>query len=159
MAGEFMYWNNLLGKPVHVAGQGRQVGTVGDFYYESETQSICALRVKTMLHGWRVLLASAIATIDRSGVTIANENMLIDQANAGHLSQLPLGSRFVGYRVVDVKGHELGQVSNLVLGVYPPVALRISSFEVGRRRGPRISAHAITHIEDGTLTILEQKGL
>jgi sporulation protein YlmC with PRC-barrel domain len=158
MAGEFLYWTDLIGRPVHVASQGRQAGTVEDFYFESETQSIHALRVKTTLYGRRVLLSSAIAAIDRSGVTIANENMLIDQSNAGHLSQLPLGSQLLGSQVVDEKGRDFGVVSNLVLGVYPPVALRVSSFEVGRRRGRRISAYAITHIKDGTLTILEQKG-
>ena len=158
MVNENMYWGDLAGRPVQLSGQGRQTGAVDDFYYDPATQSISALRIKTRLYGSRVLLASAIATIDRDSVTIANENMLIDETNAGHIYQLPLGSQLIGSRVITEKGQELGTVSNLLLGIYPPVTMRISSFEIGRPRGRHISAHAITSIEGNTVTIMEQAG-
>ena len=157
MASGSMYWNDLLGKPVQLSGQGRKAGVVEDFYYDPDTQSIAALRIKTTLYGPRVLLTSAIAALDQDGVTIANENMLIDETNAGHLSQLPLGSRFASSRVVSEQGHEIGTVSTILLSIYPPSALHISSFEVRQQRHRRISAHAITRIQGDTLTIMEQE--
>lgn len=157
MAGGFMYWSDLQGKTVQIAGQGRQAGTVEDFFYDPETQSIYALRVKTRLNGQRALLASAISAIESDGVTIANENMLIDESNAGHVYHLPLGNQLLGSRVVSEQGSELGTVSALLLGVDPPISLRISSFEVGRPRGRRISAHALTSIYRDTLTVMDHE--
>jgi uncharacterized protein YrrD len=157
MAGEFLYWDELLGRPVQVAREGREAGQIEDFYYDPATQSIYALRVKTRLNGPHILLASAIAAIDSNGVTIANENMLIDETNAGHIYSLPLGQQFIGSRVISEQGRELGAVSNLLLGVYPPIALRISAFELGWQGGRRISAHAIISIDRGVLTVMESE--
>lgn len=157
MAGEFLSWSELVDRPVYVAGQGRQAGLVDDFYYDPETQSIPALHIKTRLNGPRVLLASAIAALSADGVTIANEHMLIDESNAGHLSQQPRGQQLLGAHVVSEQGHELGTVDNLLLGIYPPVALRISAFEIWRPRQRRISAHALLRVERNTLTIAEQE--
>jgi sporulation protein YlmC with PRC-barrel domain len=151
-----MYWNELLGEPVQVLGQGRQAGQISDFYYDPETQSVSALRVRVRLSGPRVLLTSAIAALDRDGVAIENENMLIDETNTGHLTQLPLGSQLIGSRVVNEQGDELGNVSGLLLGINPPIALRISAFEIGRQRARRIPAQAITRIEGSTVTIMDQ---
>ena len=158
MPGEFMYWDDLRGTPVNIAGEGRQAGTIEDFYYDPETQSINALRVSTGFSGHSILLSSAIASIERSGVTIANEHMLIDEANAGPIYQLPLGHSLIGFRVVTEGGRELGTVRNLVLGIYPPVALRISALELGDRRGMRVSAHEITSIGENELTVIGQVG-
>lgn len=155
MASEFMYWNDLRGKPINIAGQGRQAGVVEDFYYEPESQSVNALRVKVSLSDSHILLSSAIASIERDGITIANENMLISEANAGPIYQLPLGNQLVGSRIVNAQGRALGAVRNLLLGVNPPVALRISALELDDKRGTRLSAHAITNIDEGTLTVME----
>ncbi|HEY0757317.1 MAG TPA: PRC-barrel domain-containing protein [Ktedonobacteraceae bacterium] len=158
MAGEFLSWSEISDRPVYLAGQGRQIGLVDDFYYDPDTQSITALRVKTHLNGSRVLLASAIALIDLAGVTIANQNMLIDEANAGHIYQLPRGQQLLGSRVVSEQGRELGVVGSLLLGVSPPVALRISAIDLRSRGSRRISAHALLSIEEGTLVVMEQEG-
>lgn len=157
MADELLYWSELPGKPVQMAGQGRLAGTIEDFHYDPSTQSVYALRVRTRLHGSRVLLASAIAAIDRDSVTIVNENMLIDETNAGPIYQLPLGSQLIGARVLNEQGEELGTISNLLLGIYPPVALRISVIEIGRERNRRISAHSITRMDDSTLTVMARE--
>jgi hypothetical protein len=58
--------------------------------------------------------------------------------------------------VVSERGQELGTVSQVLLGIYPPVALRISSLEIGRRPARRISAHEILRIERDKLTVIEQ---
>jgi sporulation protein YlmC with PRC-barrel domain len=158
MAGEFLYWDDLRGKPINIAGQGRQAGTVEDFYYDPVTQAIKALRVNTALSGRAVLLSSAIASIDQNGVTIANENMLINEDNAGPIYQLPPGRDLLGFRVVTEGGRELGRIRSLLLGIYPPVALRIAAFELGERGSSRISAHEITSIGENELTVIEQVG-
>lgn len=158
MADEFMSWSELGGKPILIAGQGRQAGVVEDFYYDPGTQAINALRVKTDLLGFRILLPSAISAIGRAGVTIANPERLIDEANAGPIYQLPTGSRLRGFRILTERNEELGRVRDLVLGIYPPVALRISSFELEDRRARRISAHEITSFGDDCLTVMNQVG-
>jgi sporulation protein YlmC with PRC-barrel domain len=152
MADEIMYWGDLRGQPIILAQQGREAGVVEDFYYEPGTQAIHALRVNAGLQGYRILLPSAIGSFGRDGVTIANENMLIDEANAGPVYQLPLGHRLLGFNVINESGRKLGVVRNLFLGIYPPVALRIAGFELDNRR---ISAHAITEFGEDTLTVME----
>ena len=156
MANETMYWNDLRGKPINVAGQGRQAGIVEDFYYEPGTQSVNALRIQAGLRGYCILLASAIASIDENGITIDNENMLINEANAGPIYQLPLGHRLIGFRIVTEQGNDVGTVRNILLGIYPPVALRISAFELNDRRGTLLSAHALTRIGEDSLTVMGQ---
>lgn len=156
MANEVLYWSDLINQPVQIAGQGRLAGRIVDFYYDPDGQSIPALRVVTGLYGSRVLLSSAIQTIGADGVTIANQNMLIDETNAGHLYHLPLAEQLIGASVVNERGQELGAVSQVLLGIYPPVALRISALEVGRHPARRISAHEILRIERGKLTVIEQ---
>ena len=158
MTSKFMYWNDLYGKPVLPVGQGRQCGVVEDFYYDPETQAIYALRVNAGLHGHRVLLSSSISSIDQSGVMIANEFKLIDEDNAGPIYQLPLGDRLTGFRIVTEEGQSLGSVRNIVLGIYPPTALRISAFELDDRQATRVSAHEITHFGEDSLTVMEQEG-
>lgn len=155
MASEIMYWYDLRGQPIILARQGREAGTIEDFYYDPGTQSINALRVNAGLDGYRILLSSAIGSFERDGVTIANEGMLIDEANAGPVYQLPLGHRLVGFSVLNESGHKLGTVRNLLLGIYPPSALRIAGFELDDRRGTRISAHAITDFGEDALTVME----
>lgn len=155
MTGEFLSWSDLSDKPVYIEGQGRQAGLVDDFYYDPETLLVPALRVRTRLNGPLVLVASAIAAINEDGVTVANEYMLIDEANANHFYQLPLGRQLLGARVVSEQGHELGTADNLLLGIHPPVALRISACELWRPRRRRFAAQAILHITRDTLTVAE----
>ena len=150
-----MYWTDLVGGQVQIAGQGRQAGRIDDFYYDPTTQSVAALRVQTRLNGTRVLLSSAIISIDRDGAVIANENMLIAETNTGHLSVLPLGSDLLGSQVLNQQGNELGTISNILLGVNPPATLRIAAVEMGRQNARRVSAHAITNIQRNVLTIMD----
>jgi sporulation protein YlmC with PRC-barrel domain len=156
MADDVMYWNDLRGKPVLISEQGRQAGVVEDFYYDPGTQAISALRVNAGLGGYRILLPGAISSIGRAGVTIANPEMLIDEANAGPIYQLPSGHRLLGFRILTESGEPIGTVRNIVLGIYPPVALRISSFELENRPARRISAHEITGFLEDSLTVIDQ---
>src|SRR5215471_9935791 len=66
-------WTDLYGLAV-VTG-GKRVGTVDDFYLEPESNAVRALRIKVGVLGYRELQASAISSIERDRITIANEYM------------------------------------------------------------------------------------
>jgi sporulation protein YlmC with PRC-barrel domain len=71
---------------------------------------------------------------------------------------LPTGNRLPGFRILTERGEEVGRVRDLRLGVSPPVALRISSFELENRKARRLSAHEITSFGDDSLTVMNQVG-
>src|SRR6202165_614630 len=85
-------WSELRGLPVAIPREGRNAGIVEDFYYKLEINSIYALRVKVGIGGYRILSTSAIGSIERASITIASDSMLIEEANSGHLVDLPTSS-------------------------------------------------------------------
>src|SRR5215470_17424108 len=121
-------WLDLRGLPVIIPREGRRVGIVDDFYYKEGTNAVYALRVKSGFLGFKVLATSAISTIELRAVTVASEQMLIDESNSGDLTQLPLGSNLLAYKVLSESGAFLGTVGNILLATYPPVALHIAAF-------------------------------
>src|SRR5258708_29298094 len=80
-------WLDLRGMPVTIPREGRKVGTVDDFYYK-DTNEVYALRVNAGIYGFKALASSAISTIERNAVTVANAEMLIDESNFEELSEL-----------------------------------------------------------------------
>jgi len=147
-------WFELNGLPVTIPGEGRSVGTVDDFYYKDGTNAIYALRVKTGLSGFKALASSAISTIARDAVTVASEQMLIDESNGGDLTELPLGSNLFSYRVLSESGTSLGTVGNILLATNPPVALRIAAFQLAG--GKTFSAKEVTGYGKGEVYILDK---
>jgi uncharacterized protein YrrD len=147
-------WFELRGLPVTIPGEGRSVGTVDDFYYKDGTNAIYALRVKTVLSGFKALSASAISTIARNAVTVASEEMLIDESNGGDLTDLPLGNNLLSYKVLSESGTSLGTVGNILLATNPPVALRIAAFQLAG--GKTFPANEVTDYEKGEIYILDK---
>ena len=147
-------WFELRGLPVTIPGEGRRVGTADDFYYKDGTNAIYALRVKTGLSGFKALAASAISTIARDAVTVASEEMLIDESNGGELTELPLGNNLLYYKILNESGSSLGTVGNILLATNPPVALRIAAFQLAG--GKTFSAQEVTRYEKGALYILDK---
>jgi uncharacterized protein YrrD len=147
-------WFDLRGLPVKIHSEGRSVGTVDDFYYQADTNAISALRIKTGLSGFKVLAASAINSIDQNAVTIASQEMLIDESNSGDITELPLGNNLPGYSVLSESGTSLGTIEGVLLATYPPVALRISAFQLGR--GKTFSAMEVTKFGRNELYILDK---
>ncbi len=147
-------WVELRGLPVTIPGEGRSVGTVDDFYYKEGTNAIYALRVKTSLSGFKALAASAISTIARDAVTVASEQMLIDESNSGDLTDLPLGNDLLSYNVLSESGTSIGTVGNILLATSPPVALRIAAFQLAG--GKTFSAHEVTGYGKGEIFILDK---
>ncbi len=147
-------WFELRGLPVTIPGEGRTVGTVEDFYYKDGTNAIYALRVKTGLSGFKALSASAISTIERNAVTVASEQMLIDESNGGDLTDLPLGSNLLSYKVLSESGASLGTIENILLATNPPVALRIAAFQLAG--GKTFSAQEVTAYGKDVIFILDK---
>jgi uncharacterized protein YrrD len=147
-------WFELRGLPVTVAGEGRSAGVIEDFYYKLEVNSVFALRVKVGLSGFRLLIPSAIRSIERDAVTIASDMALIEESHGGQLSAFPLGSALLSRRVTSENGRSLGSVSDLLLDTSPPVALRIAAF---RLDGNRIcSANEVTDYNENGIVILDK---
>jgi len=147
-------WFELRGLPVMIPSEGRRVGTVEDFYYKLETNSVYALRVKVGILGYCALTANAISSIARDAITIASDTMLIDESNDGQLSQLPRSGSLLSGKVKSESGRELGTVSDILLDTYPPVALRIVAFRLGG--GKTISAGEVTDYNGSEILILDK---
>lgn len=147
-------WFELRGLPITIPSEGRRVGTVEDFYYKLETNSVYALHVKVGVLGYRALTANAISTIARDAITIASDSMLIDESNDGQLSQLPRSDTLLSSKVKSESGRDLGTVSDILLDTYPPVALRIVAFRLAG--GNTISANEVTDYNGDEILILDK---
>lgn len=149
-------WSELRGLPVVIPSQGRSAGTVEDFYYKLETNSITALRVKssTFGEGYRILSSSAIRSIERDAVTIASEMMLIPEANSGHLQELPTGSSLLSCIVKNEDGDAVGKVGGVLVATDPPVALRIAAYRL--ENGRQFSANEVTGYDGNVIYILNK---
>lgn len=149
-------WSELRGLPVVIPSQGRSTGTVEDFYYKLATNSIYALRVKSSSFGvgYRILSSSAIRTIERDAVTVASDNMLIAEANSGHLLVLPTGSSLLSRVVKNEDGEEIGRVGSVLVGTDPPIALRIAAYQL--ENGRQFSANEVTDYDGNVIYILNK---
>ena len=147
-------WSELRGLPVVITREGRRVGTVEDFYYKLEINSIYALRIKVGILGYRALSTSAIETIERSAVTIASDSMLIEEANSGHLLELPTSATLLSSVVKSENGDVLGKVSGILLATDPPIALRIAAYQLDN--GKQFSANEVTAYDGNVMYILNK---
>jgi sporulation protein YlmC with PRC-barrel domain len=150
-------WSELRGLNVMIPSEGKKAGTVDDFYFDAESSEIYALRIKIGLGGYRALTSNAISTIGPDSVTVANPQMLIDERHDGRLPVLRLGTSLPSYKVLSESGTFVGTVGNILLAIDPPVALRITGFELaGGRRNQIFSAHEIISYGHDVITILDQ---
>jgi len=154
-------WTDLYGLAV-VTG-GKRVGTVEDFYLEPETNAIRALRIEVGVLGYRELQASAISSIEKDRITIANEQMLAEERTDGRLPALLVGRNLLAYKVVSEQGTSVGKVSNVLIDTSIPIALRVAAFELGgdsrERSGQRhliFNANEVTVYERDTVFILDK---
>ena len=147
-------WFDLRGLPVNIPSEGRNAGTVEDFYYKVGTNAVSALRVKTRLYGFKILTTNVISTIDQKAVTIVSAEMLIDESNGGDLTELPLGNNLLGYTVLSESGTSLGTIESILLATYPPVALRIAAYQLAD--GKSFYAKEVTSYGRNQLYVLDK---
>jgi uncharacterized protein YrrD len=132
-------WSDIKGLTVVAIDTGMKTGTLEDFYFDPQHNSIYALQVKTGLFGHRALPTSAINAIGADAVTFASEEQLIKEKSDETITKLPLGSTVLSYRVLSEGGTIIGTVGNIVLDVSTPTDLKVVSFELGRGLRVRIS--------------------
>jgi uncharacterized protein YrrD len=149
-------WSELRGLPVVIPSEGRSTGTVEDFYYKLETNSIYALRVKSSTFGvgYRILSSSAVRSIERDAVTVASDTMLIAEANSGHLLELPTGSSLLSCVVKNEDGDVVGKVGSVLVATDPPIALRIAAYQL--ENGRQFSANEVTEYDGNVIYILNK---
>ncbi len=147
-------WAEVRGLPVVIPREGRSAGIVEDFYFKLEINSIYALRVKVGIDGYRILSASAIRSIERASITIASDMMLIEEANSGHVLELPTSSSLLSSVVKSEDGNTLGKVSGILLATDPPVALRIAAYQLDT--GKQFSANEVTTYDGNVMYILNK---
>ena len=150
----FRKWTDMRGIAVTIPAEGKTVGTVEDFFFDTESNEVYALFVKAGVYGYRALTSNAISTIERDAVTIANDQMLIDPNHDGRLGALYLGHELLSYKVKDEKGNQLSTVSDVVLATYPPVALRVAAFESAS--GRTIDANEVAVYERDAIVLMAQ---
>ena len=154
-------WTDILGLAVVALDTGLKAGTVDDFYFETESNVLRGLRVKTGLSGYKELPSNGISAIGSDTITTANQEMVIDESHDGRIPTLPLGHNLLSCRVVSESGDLVGTVGNLILNTHPPIALRVVAFELAP--GERItkshrtfSAQEVTHYEQDVIVIFDR---
>jgi sporulation protein YlmC with PRC-barrel domain len=131
-------WSELRKLPVFVPREGKNVGTVEDFYFEGGTNAVYALQVGTRVDGEWALPVTGIIEIGPNRVSIINGQMLTRA-----LPPLPQAQNLIGKKVIGEDGSEVGTVGEIYLATDNPVVLRIASIELVSPSGHR-SGHART---------------
>ena len=155
-------WTDIRGLAVVALDTGLKAGTVDDFYFETESNVVRGLRVKTGLSGYKALPTNVISAIGRDTITAANQEMVIEESHDGRIPTLPLGHSLLSCRVMSESGDLLGTVGNIILSTYPPIALRVAGFELAAGPGERIthhrtfSAQEVIHYGQDVIVILDQ---
>jgi sporulation protein YlmC with PRC-barrel domain len=127
-------WSELRKLPVFVPGEGKNVGTIEDFYFKAGTDAVYALKVGTRVEGEWALPVTGITEIDANRVSIKNAQMLTRA-----LPPLPKAQELIGKKVVSEDGTEVGTVGEIYLATDNPAILHIVGIELasplGRRSG------------------------
>ncbi|HEV2656414.1 MAG TPA: PRC-barrel domain-containing protein [Ktedonobacteraceae bacterium] len=134
-------WSELKGLAVVTINTGQKAGTIDDFYFNSQGNSVPALRIKTSLIGHRVLLSGNINAIGVDAVTFVDPEHLIKENDDELLKTLPVGSTVLSYRVLSQGGTVIGTIGNIVLDISVPAALKVVAFELSAGIRARISGH------------------
>ena len=134
-------WNELRGLAVIALDTGEKLGTVEDFYFESETNAVRGFRVKTSLFSSKALPTSTISSIGRDAIVTQNAEMVIDESHDSRLKTMPLGSSLLSYKIMAENGTIVGTVGNVLINTVPPNALRVVGFELSGNLGERITSH------------------
>ena len=149
-------WIDIRGLAVVALNTGIKVGTVDDFYFESESNAVRGLRVNTGLSGYKELPSNGISAIGRDAITTANQEMVIDERHDGRIPALPLGHSLLSYKIMSENDDLVGSVGNIILSTYPPIALRVVAFELAEGRHRTFSAQEVTHYGQDVIVILDQ---
>ena len=137
-------WSDLKGLAVVAINTGQKAGSIDDFYFNAQGNSVPALQIKTGLIGHRVLLSNNITAIGADAVTFSEPEQLTKESNDELLKTLPVGSTMMSYRVLSEGGTVVGTIGNIVFDISTPNALKVVAFELSGGLRSRISGHYAT---------------
>ena len=150
-------WSELQGLKVAIPSEGKNAGTVEDFYFQPGTNSIYALGVRTRFAGIKALPASVITDIVKDAVIIDSELMLTTR-----IPPFTPGSTLLNSIVKGENDKEAGIITEVLIGTLPINALRIVGYEVtdkSNRRSNRhriLNADAVLHYDENLMVIDNQ---
>jgi uncharacterized protein YrrD len=150
-------WSELHGLKVAIPSEGKNAGTVEDFYFQPGTNSIYAFRVRTRLAGMKALPANVIKDIVNDAVIIDSEQMLTTR-----IPPFPLGSSLLNSAVKGENDKDIGVIAEILIGTVPINALRVVGYEVADASNHRskqrkvLSADAVLHYDEKVIFIDNQ---
>ncbi len=131
-------WSELRGMKVAIPSEGKNAGTVEDFYFQPGTNSINALAVQTRLAGIKALPANVITDIVNDAVIIDSELMLTTR-----IPPFPLGSTLLNSTVKGENDKEVGTISEVLIGTIPVNALRVVAYEMTDKSNRHSNRHKV----------------
>jgi len=134
-------WSELKGIAIVTIDSGKKVGTLEDFYFEPQTNSVRALYIKTGAFSHRALMAGSVNAIGTDAITFGDESLLIGEKDNAQLATLPLGRTLLTYKVLSEGGTVVGTVGNIVFDVSVPTNLRVTAFELAGGLRNKFSGH------------------
>jgi sporulation protein YlmC with PRC-barrel domain len=134
-------WSDIKGLAAVTIDTGKKVGTIDDFYFNHNTNTIQSFVVKTGLFSHLVLPAAAVKGIGEDALTFTSEDQLSKQKDAEKIDQFLLGRDLLSYRVLSEGGNVIGTVSNIILNIAAPELIQITGFELPGNLRERFSQH------------------
>jgi uncharacterized protein YrrD len=150
-------WSELQGLKVAIPSEGKNAGTIEDFYFQPGTNSIYAFSVHTHLAGIKALPANVIKDIVNDAVIIDSELMLTTR-----IPPFLLGSTLLNSTVKGENDKEVGTITEVLIGTIPVNALRVVGYEVTEKSNHRSNRHkilgadAVLHYDENLIVIDNQ---
>jgi uncharacterized protein YrrD len=153
-------WSDLKGMAVIAIDNGKKIGTIDDFYFDTKMNSLVAFVVKTGVFSHRAFLATTINAVGADAVTTTSESALVKGNDQETLQGLPRGEQLLQYRVLSEGGTLVGNVGNILLDVTTPTAISVVGFELAAgmrahisRNYPTFDARSVTSYGHDVLII------
>lgn len=151
-----MKWSEMRNIAVTIPSEGITIGRVEDLYFKPGTNAVYALKVRLRLLGDRSLPVTGIRSVGIDAITIPSAEMLSER-----LPPLPLVGSLLTAKINTESGKDVGGVGEVLIGIDPPVAMRIVGFEMvtgsGRRSSHPVTlgADAVGNYGDGVVVITD----
>jgi uncharacterized protein YrrD len=134
-------WSEIKGLAAVTIDTGKKVGTVEDFYLDTETHNILGFEIKTGLLTHRILLLATLNGIGTDALTFVSEDALLKARDEKSLNVALKGKNVLSYRVLSEGGTVIGTVGDVVFSLDLPQTICISAFELSRGLRERFSRH------------------
>ncbi len=134
-------WTELKGLATVTLDDGKKAGTVENFFFDTQTNTVLAFIIKTGLFTHHAVMAGQLKSIGVDALTVPHENALVKEDVVNALATAPRGEDVLKYRVLSESGTVVGTIGNMVLDVSNPASVRIVSYELAAGIRSRLSGH------------------